>query len=150
MLKEFFAVTKTSVYHAKAQGKNGYPSVKKIAVHGDSNSPPVGYQLQGGTMVAICKQLIVFFPEKYAMTSPLAGIERNIEKVNTRYWGDGTFAIIALFKTKTEALECFKVTNAKPCDSRWRKQTEEVLREIGEKHPAFSICHSQGLALVPS
>jgi hypothetical protein len=145
MRNEFFAVTKTSVYHAAHEERNVFPRVEKIALKGESVFP-VGYMLSGGTMLAICKDLIMYVPEGGGLMNTT--FERRIEYVNTYFWGDKTSSIIALFKTKEEAIRCFNKDNLIPCDPRWLKETREVLGEIGENHPRFEICHYPALALI--
>lgn len=62
MIQEFFAVTMNSVYRVRADGGDGNISVEKIASRGYSKIA-VGEKLQGGTMLAICKWLQMYFPE---------------------------------------------------------------------------------------
>ena len=145
MRNEFFAVTGTSVYHAAHEEGKALPRVEKIALKGESVFP-VGYVLDGGTMLAICKDLIMYVPEGGGLMNTT--FERRIEYVNTRFWGDKTSSIIALFKTKEEALRCFDEKDTVPCDPRWLKETTEVLSEIGNNHPRFEICHYPALALI--
>jgi len=146
MLNEFYAVTMTSAYHVKDADEKGMPIVEKIALKTVSPTS-VGQRLTGGSMVAICKSLIMYFPEKYGFTHPLAGVERKIEMVNNFYWGGCTSQIVALFKTKKDALACLKRDDLNPCDSRWVEKTQEVLEAIGNSHPVFEICHFSDLAL---
>ena len=148
MLDEFYVVTLTSVYHVKAKDNDGYPSAVKIAAKGKSKVS-VGQKLLNGDMVGICKFLTMYYPEKYGLLSPLTGIERRIEQVNTRFWGGHTSAIVALFLDRNSALKCLNLYNdLQPCDPRWLSDTQNVLREIGEEHPVFYIAQEPGLALV--
>ncbi|MCG7851023.1 MAG: hypothetical protein MIO92_00720, partial [Methanosarcinaceae archaeon] len=80
----------------------------------------------------------------------LTKYEIHLEQVNTVYWGWGSSLIVALFKTKTEAMKCFGNTDLKPCDPRWLKSTKLVLEAIGDGHPSFSICHFRDLELLPA
>lgn len=139
-IHEFFAVTETSIYHVS--DGTGMAVAQKIALH-DASAIGAGQILGGGTMVAICKCLIAYIPEGGGITS----YERRIEMVNTRWWGGNSSPIIGLFKNKEDAYECFAEKSQKSCDPRWQAQTLEVLREIGEDHPHFSICHYPALAL---
>ena len=147
MLKRFFAVTEMSVYEIKSDNKaGGSPEVKKIIQRGES-SVSVGQCLEGGTMVAICKFIIMYFPEKYGFASPMSGVERKIEMVSTQYWGGCTSNVVALFKTKKEAQACSESADLQPCDPRWIKETKGVLDAIGKNHPKFEVCRYNGLAL---
>lgn len=148
MLKKFFVVTTTSVYEVcdKSGKGNPNPLVKKIALKGKSEIK-IGDCLNGGTMVAICKFLMVYIPEKYGLVHPMSGFERRVEMINMMNWGGHTSLIVALFETKKEALACLKNEDLQPCDRRWIKQTKKVLRTIGEDHPKFEVCRYASLAL---
>lgn len=137
MLHKFYVVTKTSIYLVEDKGADGYPSAVKIALRGQSKLP-VGHRLRGGNMIAICWKLIAYSPEG----------NREIEKVNTFYWGDSTSHIVALFKTEDEARLCFASDDPKSCDPRWIEETREVLREIGEDHPVFYVAETPRYALI--
>ena len=140
-LKEFFAVTETSVYRVTME--DSLPAVAtKISLRGSSRVA-VGEKFSG-PMLAICNQLITYIPEGGGLTS----FQRNIESVNTRWWTGNSSPIVALFKDEKSALECSSQKDLKPCDERCLKETIEVLRAIGESHPAFSICSYPGLRLL--
>ena len=145
---EFFAVTKTSIYRV-IEIEEGEVAALKIALKGDSKIP-VGRDLCEGTgsMIAICDVLQAYMPEKYGILHQLTGFERKLESVNTRFWGDHSGSIIALFKTQSEAEECFKLDDAKPCDARWWNKTKEVLSAIGDDHPSFYISRDLTLKLL--
>ncbi len=145
MRNEFFAVTKTSVYHALHEEGKAFPRVEKIALKGES-AFPMGYILGGGMMLAICKSLIMYVPEGGGPMNTT--FERKIELVHSSFWGDHSSSIIALFKTKEEAFGCFAEKDLVPYDPRWRKETKEVLDEIGDGHPRFEICRYPGFGLV--
>lgn len=145
-IEEFFAVTQTSVYKIQAKGKDGCPLVVKIALHGDSVIP-VGHELKNTDMVSVGKNIIGYIPEKYGLTNPLTGSERNISKVNISFWGGQTSLVIALFENETDAMECFAESDLKPCDPRWIEQTQQVLEAIGDAHSVFFVPHDD-LALL--
>lgn len=147
MLNELYAVTLTSVYKVSA-GDSYTASAVKIALTGKSNFP-VGKKLEGGYRIAICSFLLAYVPEKYGFASPLTGFERQIENVNTSYWGDQSSPIVALFEKEDDAMACFNNTNLQPCDVRWVNSTKEVLEKIGDDHPSIYICHYQELELMP-
>jgi len=146
MLEKFFAVTMTSLYEAIAKGEDGYPYVRKIDLHEESQIP-VGRTMTGD-LLAVCKYLQLFIPEKYGAVSPVTGIERRVDKVNTQYHLGKTSDIVALFLTEEKARECFVFSDLKPCDPRWLADTKEVLEAIGEDHPTFTICHWKDMALI--
>lgn len=132
MLREFLAVTMTSVYHVRdGMNESGSfsPTATKIAVRGESKIP-VGQKLElkGGNLIAICDQLVfcrrdekgrVHFSEKHGCHSSL---------------------IVALFTDPRRARECFAHHDLSPCDARWENETLSVLT-------AFHVCKKAGLCL---
>ena len=144
MLREFFAVTRTSVYHVMA----GKPAAEKIAMKRES-SVVIGDTLQNGTMIAICTLLISYIPEGKDphVRGDESVFQREIEKVDPIYWGGHSSAIVALFKTKDGALACFKIENLRMCDSRFEDETLAVCKAIGDEHPDFYVCKFPGLCL---
>lgn len=142
-LREFFAVTMTSVYQVTARGENGRPCAEKIALRGESKFP-VGAKMED-PMLAVAVFLQFYIPEGGGITS----FERRLEMVNTRYWTAGTSRIVALFLDEEKALACNGQPDLVPCDPRWLGETKEVLKAIGEENPTISICHNRELALIP-
>ena len=138
-LRMFFAVTKTSLYEVEVLAQI-FPTLKKIALRGRS-SVPVGDIINNGSMLSIGKHLILYSPNSS---------ERRIEFINNYYWGGHTSSVVALFLDKEKALECFKSEYQDICDSHWLEETKEVLKAIGENHPAFEICHLPVMELVAS
>jgi hypothetical protein len=126
MIRKFFAVTETSVYRVD-DGGSGRPSATKVALKGKSGLP-VGYVLRGARIII--------------------GNCLDIESPEEGHGGHAS-SIVALFKDEKEALRCLESENLKPCDSRWMKQTREVLDEVGDNHPAFEVCHIPGFSLIP-
>lgn len=149
MLQEFWAVTvgstSTSIYHviARRGSEDPGPVATKIALAGESRVP-VADELKGSMMLAITTQLQAYIPEGGGYTS----FERNIESVNTRWWGDNSAPIVALFLTEAEAQDCFQQEDLQPCDSRWLAQTKEVIEKIGDDHPTITVCHYKGMSLL--
>lgn len=143
MLNHFFAVTMTSIYEVKDRQGNLSPFVKKIVNSGKSTIP-VGVTIEGGTMLSIGLQLIVFIPEGGGITS----FQRQAGQVNTRFWGGLTSFVVALFLNENEARACLGSDDIESCDPRWIEKTKEVIDKIGEEHPVFSICHSPGMELI--
>jgi len=148
MLEEFFAITRTSVYHIRAMGDNGYPLAVKVALRGNSKFA-VDHRLEHSGMISVGSHLISYIPERYGMTSPLVGVERDISRVSTQWWGDQTSAVVALFDNEAAAMQCFNEPDLKPCDPRWIEQTRRVLNAIGDDHPTFFVPHDD-LALISS
>ncbi len=137
MLKEFYAVTMTSVYRALIDGSMGSPALTKIAAR-DRSRVVIGGKINNGSMLSVGMYLKLFIPEGGGTTS----FKREIGLVNTKYWGGGTSAVVALFLTKEDALACNEAQEHRPCDPRWRKETVDVLRAIGKNHPYCSISTS--------
>lgn len=136
MLHQFYAVTMTSVYFVKDRdGKDPSPLARKIALRGKSEIP-LGTKLNNGTMLAITTQLQMYIPEGGGMGS----FERQIEMVNTRWWGGHSSDIVALFTTKKKAMDCFGQNKLQKCDPRWIEDTKRVIKRIGDEHPKFYIC----------
>jgi len=146
ILNEFFAVTLTSVYKAVIYGENVVPYLLKISARRESKML-VGAKIDNGTMISVGCYLVLFIPEGSGGAN--TSYEREIGKVNTRYWGGGTSSIVALFLDEMAAVACDKAGNLVPCDPRWKDQTIAVLRAVGENHPYCSISGSPGLILMP-
>lgn len=145
-LDKFFAVTETSVYEVRANMGKSNPHAEKIALKGRSVIQ-VGGRLDRGTMIAICRCLIPYIPEKYGFAHPKTAFERRIENVNTMWWRGNTSPIVALFTNKKAALVCFKDRDFVPCDPKWVGCTKDVLNRIGNDHPVFYISHDEHLGL---
>jgi hypothetical protein len=134
MIHEFFVVTETSVYLVTdKKDENGTPIVKKIVLKGQSKIP-VGGRLKNGNLVGITKERILLYEGEMRN-----GRWQRPEEVNTAFWGGGTSQIIALFLKKEEAMKCFNSENLEAWDRRWKKQTEETLKSIGNNHPVFVL-----------
>lgn len=144
MLREFYAVTRTSIYRVMA----GKPTAEKIAMKLGS-SVMVGDTLQNGTMLAICTLLIAYTPEgKDPFVRDAESVfEKRIEKVDPIYWGGHSSAIVALFETEDEARKCFEIENLQMCDLRFEDETRAVCEAIGDNHPDFYVCKFPGLGL---
>ena len=129
MIRKFFAVTMTSVYHVEDGGGSGHPSATKVALRLKGESKLSVGSVKKGARIIIGNCLDIESPEEGH--------------------GGHTSSIVALFKDEKEALRCLESENLKPCDLRWMKQTREVLDEIGDNHPAFEVCHIPGFSLIP-
>ena len=140
MLEEFWAVTRTSVYHIQAKGNaRTSPSAIKVAQHSPSQTP-IGTKLQGAQMISVGKQIICYVLDKHA--------QRDINSISMSHWGGQTSLVVALFTDKTRAMRCSKESNLQPCDPRWQKESKAVLDAIGKDHPIFFVPHDD-LALFP-
>jgi len=140
---KFFTVTETSVYSVSDErDKKGRPIVEKIALRGKSKIP-VGGRLTGGKFVGIMQNLVLYNQDH----SKSGGIQRP-DEIDSSFEGGHTSYIIALFLNKDEAMACSGSENLKMFDPRWRKQTEEVLRVIGNKHhPVFILPRNKKLGI---
>ena len=148
-LRVFFAVTVTSVYRVVILGTKKTPYLKKIAYRGGESGVKVGGRIENGTMISVGNQLILFVPEGHGPTSPMTSVERDIAKVNTRYWGGRTSKVVALFLNKDDSFSCSGSENLHGNDPRWEYSTIEVLRAIGEDHPYCSITNYPDMRLMP-
>jgi len=145
ILGHFFAVTLTSVYRVVVEGEREAPYLLKIARRAASRKQ-VGSAISNGTMVSVGKQLIMFVPE--GAGGAHTTVQREINNVNTRYWGGNTSSVVALFLLENEALACNRADNPVALDPRWLKQTKEVLWAIGDSHPRCSITNAPVLRLM--
>jgi len=145
MIREFYAVTSTSLYRVVDSDPEdrGRPTATKISCRSDSRIP-VGGKIGGGELLSIGKQLIPFIPEGGGTTS----YERRIELVNVRYWVMNSSFIVGLFLDEKVAQGCFASKGLERADPRWRKETEEVLASIPDDHPTLVVCRDQHLGLV--
>ncbi len=142
-LREFFAVTITSVYHVACtiDGDGiprGEPTVEKIALHGESSVLP-GERLRGGRFLGVRRDGLRMYNDHYAGER---GDPEPSEHINTLYHGGGTTPIVALFLKHNEAMICLAeimLNGACELDSRWERQTLAVLLSIDERHPVFIV-----------
>jgi len=131
----FYAVTTTSVYSVSdKRDKNNTPIVKKIALRGISKVS-VGGRLKNGYYVGIMGCGIYLYHQDH----PRAGRVQKPEEVNIFFWGGHTSPIIALFLKKNKAMSCFNSPDLQIGDKRWKNQTEEVLKTIGNDNPVLII-----------
>jgi len=140
MLDTFFAVTLTSLYRVTVEG--GKPCVEKVALHGESKIG-VGEKLIPEPMLSIGTQLWMFNPQ-----GPAGEFQREFGCVEARQCGPHTSMIIGLFKEEEVARYCFEQRSFHLADPRWFLETREVLDEIGDDHPVFSISHHPEFRLI--
>ncbi len=139
-LQEFFAVTVSShsrsVYRVNCGPPGHKPVVTKIALRGESGIT-IGRCLAGGSLVGITKAGL----QLYDHGADFLGQERTrrerAEEVNEFFHGGHTSPVVALFLTRAGADDCFLTEDLMPSDLRWRQETEEVLKAIGDEHPVF-------------
>ncbi len=136
---QVYVVTYHSLYLVTDQNENGRPSAEKIEGLPSKHTPPEGYRLRGGTVLAIGNRIIAYTPGRN-------GNGREIEKISRDDWGDYTSSIIGLFKKLEDARKCLHSDNKKPHDERWLLSTRAVLKEIGENNPWIEVCHHNHLA----
>ncbi|MBN2198192.1 hypothetical protein JW698_03355 [Candidatus Wolfebacteria bacterium] len=110
---------------------NAYPLIIKIELTGES-SVKAGGILKNGRFVGVMKDGICLFDVSHRT-------ERRPDEVNTIFWGGKTTPLTALFLNRERALDCFKTLNRENWDPRWREETEEVIRAIGDNHPIFIL-----------
>jgi hypothetical protein len=138
-LKEFFAVTISgSLYQVSDEiNQNNWPTVKKISGPDNPDLLPVGSCLEGGQLVGISDSGIYLFnfTSKY---------KRAFERMNVRYFGGGTGAIVGLFLEQSEAQKCVASGSHSILDSRYHVQTHAVIDQIGDYHPIFVIGETFG------
>ena len=144
-LKGFYVVTATSVYYVEESGP-WRAKATKIALEGHSQVP-IGADIAEGGMIAVGHKLISYIPEKYGVTHPMSGYERNPMQINTRYWRWESSPIVALFTDEDSAMACFEEKDKEDCDLRWTDSTRQVLSEIGDEHPSFYVFHDRHYSL---
>lgn len=143
-LKEFFAMTSTSVYHVEYDEKKIQAKATKIALKSESKIK-VGEALSG-PMLSIARWLQFYIPEGGGY---FGSYQRKIEMVNTRYWLGNTSSIISLFFSEEEAKSCLLSSDdLTPCDPRWLDSTKKVIDAIGREHPVFEVCEHGDLRLI--
>jgi hypothetical protein len=133
-LDTFWAVTMTSLYQAYISGDKDIPRITKLASRAANPKPPVGSSINNGTMLGICRRLVLFVPEGGSCSE-----QRELAMVNTNYWGGHTTDIVGLFLQEEDAKACYETSYNTLFDERWRERTIETLRAIGENHPYCSI-----------
>ncbi len=150
-LDKFFAVSVTaSVFEADIKSRK--PAIIKIAQHGELTKENgwtwnIGEKRQLFRMLAIARWLQI-----YDDTSDGTKFDRRaVENVwNGAFWGAHTDDIVALFMGQEDAIECARCEDLKFSDPRWKANTIEVLRAVGENHPRCIITTShQVLRLLP-
>ena len=135
-LNTFWAVTASSLFQAHIYGEGEIPRVTKIAGRDSTSEFPVGETMTNGTMLAICKRLVLFIPEGGGAYSSM---QRELVKVNTGYWGGHTSELVAVFLNEEDARICYSAKALRHLDPRWQARTIETLRTIGKDHPYCSI-----------
>jgi len=143
MLKEFFAVTLTSIYKVVSSNEKGQPEMEKLAIRPQTHSKVVVGRKMGGPMISIGRQLISFEPVGEGITS----VERELGKVNEWYWLNNTSFVAALFLNEKDEVEYFTHNTPVVCDPVARDKTMEVLAAIGKDHPQFSISKCENTRL---
>jgi hypothetical protein len=146
MLKEFFAVTTTSVYHVQDHGQYGASAVK-VALRGGSEIP-VKTDIARGGMIAICHNLQAYVPERHGRSHMQDYDEQRVAKGKAGHWDFRTSGIVALFFDKEAASACLEAGSGDLCDARWLDSTKAVLAAIGDNHPSFLVSRDPELDLL--
>lgn len=139
-LPAFYAVTVTSLYRADIYGEDEAPKITKIGLrNGKDSKIAEGRVLSNGTMLAVCRRLVLFVPEGGGQGT----FQRELAEVNSNYWGANTSEIVGLFLDENTARLCHKDNNLVYCDPRYLPKTIETLQAIGLDHPKCSISTGQ-------
>lgn len=126
-LKEFFAVTISGgLYHLYSkQGVYGY--AEKIG--GKTTGIAAGE-------VLVRSNLIGIYPPP---DGAIVGFVDEVEWERVHLSRPHTSSVVGLFLSKRSAKICMAASDQQPWDPRWKKQTDTVLKRIGNRHPAFSL-----------
>jgi len=140
-LREFFAVTWTSLYRVACNENPGEstPIVEKMALRNNSNLP-VGKRLRNGRFVGVRRDCICLYEDEQASDSRRP---RPPEELSTYFYGGHTTPIVALFLRRRDAERCLRTGSTICLDPRWKKQTLAVVRAIGDDHPVFILSRGQ-------
>lgn len=132
-LREFYAVTQTSLYRVIATGgPNGQPVIEKLARH-DVSRVDAGGQLAGSPRVGVSDQGLALCDDA---AEDLLGI--------ALLWGTHTSPIVGLFLDESAALACYRRGSSQSFDPRWLADTRRVLAAIGTHHPVFFVGRQAG------
>jgi len=145
-LNQFFvATTLGSVYKvASSPDDSSNPTIEKIANFG-KNKIPVGEVHNEGDTIGITKLGVHSYRGRRSRGNK--NWVELLENVKVLYWLWRTEGVAGLFLQEKDALECGKKKNLKLCDPRWKEQTMQVLTEVGDGHPFFTISQHDILKL---
>ena len=96
MLKEFFAVTTTSIYHVRDRGKDGASAVK-VALRGGSKIPVKTDIAEGGIIAIQTSGIVALFLDEAAAT---ACLEAGNPQLCDARWLESTKAVLAAIGEK--------------------------------------------------
>ncbi len=146
-LREFFAVTATSVYRVnERRDANGCPLVEKIARR-DGSSVPVGGRLKNGELVAVTRRGLIVYSDDLPKRGRDGNRPAKPEEVNTMFWGGHTSPLVALFLKEEDARKCLVWGSALEIDPLWWTFTRETLEAIGDDHPTFILSSHPSFAI---
>lgn len=132
-LKEFFAVTRTSVYCVKLEDNK--PIVEKIALRGKS-VVAIGQKLMASQYILLTKSgLYTFDNTRIIAHLDYCGEKGGEREINFPGWLSKTSPVKALFLNKAKAIDCLNTENEDIVQ--WEKETKSVLDAIGDNHPVF-------------
>jgi hypothetical protein len=133
LIREFFAVTRTSIYQVSRDEADAV-TVKKIKLHdGKHSAAPVGISLKRDAFLAVTHGRGLFFYHDGGVDVQSAkppGHGPLAEEVNPNFWQNGTSSVIALFLKEEDANRCLASGVMNIRDVQWRNCTEAVLRAI--------------------
>jgi len=134
MLKRFYAVTKSRSLYEISCLVEFSPSVKKIALRGES-SVVIGQTLKNGTHVNVGTfGWIGLYNPSYEDGKALSA-----DYTNTRYFGGQTSQVVGLFLNKRYAIKCIRSGDTKFLSPKWINFTRAALQKIGPNHVCFKI-----------
>jgi len=117
-------------------------TLQKIRIKKDTSSPiEVGTKLIGGNRLAITPAGLVVYESERRL--PLS------ELPSAKFYGK-TGWVVGLFLNNIEAHNCLDSPGIELCDPRWRRQTNQVLRVIGNDHPSIIPSTWSGISFPPS
>lgn len=147
-LKEFFAVTLTSVYRVnERKDLNGFPLVEKIAQRGASHVG-VGGRLKNGELVAVTRRGLIVYSDDLPSRGRPGDRPAKPEEVNTMFWGGHTSPLVALFLEEEDARKCLVWGSDRELDPLWWNFTRDTLAAIGDGHPTFILSDHPSFAFI--
>ncbi len=142
-VESFYAVTGSSIFLVKDKDENGHSYIELVVSKDTTTKMSVGQRLKCGdesrSIVVIFYELSMTTEKTYAFLKSTCNTKYTADRMRIKYMGGHSGNIVALFKTKKEAKECFAKLNLQYCDKRWIKETKQVLADIGPNHPDFKI-----------
>ena len=147
-LREFFAVTLTSVYRVSdRRDADGIPLVEKIAQRG-SSAVAVGGRLKSGSLIGVTKRGIYLYDDDLPYPGRPGGRPARPEEVDVLFWADHTSPVVGLFLNEADARGCLDWGHGREHDPVWWSHTMAVIKAIGDDHPTFILSRDPRFAFV--